>query len=140
MSKNIITFGSFDLFHAGHVGFLYQASGLGRLFVGIGDDARVRHLKGEGRPIMPASERFALVSTCEYVHDAFVISISDEVSDHLKYVADVGAHILVSGEQTHLSPEFLQALKAQGVEYRQLKSEPPTTTEIIKRCQSIKHL
>jgi rfaE bifunctional protein nucleotidyltransferase chain/domain len=55
--------GCFDLLHAGHVRYLQGAAGeADRLVVAVNDDASVRRLKGEGRPILPAADRAELVA------------------------------------------------------------------------------
>ena len=68
-----LTNGSFDLLHVGHVRYLRGAKALGgRLVVAVNSDESVRALKGEGRPIMPASERAEIVAALADV-DAVVI-------------------------------------------------------------------
>jgi rfaE bifunctional protein nucleotidyltransferase chain/domain len=65
--------GCFDLLHVGHVRYLHAARQLGgRLIVAINSDDSVRALKGEGRPLMPASERAEILSALADV-DAVVI-------------------------------------------------------------------
>lgn len=65
--------GNFDLLHVGHVRYLHGAKALGgRLVVAINSDDSVRQLKGEGRPIMPESERAEIVAALADV-DAVVI-------------------------------------------------------------------
>ena len=65
--------GNFDLLHVGHVRYLRGAKALGgRLVVAINSDESVRRLKGEGRPIMPESERAEIVAALADV-DAVVI-------------------------------------------------------------------
>ena len=62
------TNGCFDLFHVGHLRSLQAARRLGDvLVVGLNDDASVRQLKGENRPLIPAAERAALVGALEAV-------------------------------------------------------------------------
>ena len=69
----ILTNGCFDLLHVGHVRYLRGAKALGgRVVVAVNSDASVRHLKGEGRPVMPAAERAELLAALEPV-DAVVI-------------------------------------------------------------------
>jgi len=59
----VFTNGCFDIVHAGHVGYLAEARRLGdRLIVAINDDASVRRLKGEGRPINPLERRMAVLA------------------------------------------------------------------------------
>src|SRR5687767_1456178 len=55
--------GCFDLLHVGHVRYLESAAQEADvLVVGINDDSSVRELKGEGRPILAAADRAALVA------------------------------------------------------------------------------
>lgn len=68
--------GCFDVLHVGHIRYLAGAKDAGgsksKLVVGINADERVRELKGEGRPRMPASERAEILAAIETV-DAVVI-------------------------------------------------------------------
>lgn len=67
----VFTNGCFDLLHVGHIHYLQHARSLGeRLVVGLNDDASVRQLKGEGRPVIPQEERARILAalTCvDYV-------------------------------------------------------------------------
>jgi D-beta-D-heptose 7-phosphate kinase/D-beta-D-heptose 1-phosphate adenosyltransferase len=61
--KVVFTNGCFDLIHAGHVRYLERAKALGdRLVVGVNDDASVKALKGEGRPIQPVTDRAMIIA------------------------------------------------------------------------------
>lgn len=71
--KIILTNGGFDLLHVGHIRYLRAAKGLGgKLVVAINSDESVRALKGDGRPIVPESERAEIVAALSDV-DAVVI-------------------------------------------------------------------
>ncbi|HVE69583.1 MAG TPA: SIS domain-containing protein [Solirubrobacteraceae bacterium] len=57
------TNGCFDVLHAGHLASLRAARAFGDvLVVGLNSDAAVRRLKGDGRPLMPAADRAALLA------------------------------------------------------------------------------
>lgn len=59
----VFTNGHFDVLHLGHVDYLQRASALGdALIVGLNGDASTRALKGPARPIVPASERAAILA------------------------------------------------------------------------------
>ena len=59
--------GCFDLLHVGHVRYLQGAASEGdRLIVAINDDESVRRLKGDGRPILAAADRAALVAALRW--------------------------------------------------------------------------
>jgi rfaE bifunctional protein nucleotidyltransferase chain/domain len=69
----ILANGCFDFIHVGHIRYLQAAKALGgRLIVAINSDASVRGLKGEGRPLMPDTERAEILSALSDV-DAVVI-------------------------------------------------------------------
>jgi rfaE bifunctional protein nucleotidyltransferase chain/domain len=69
----VLANGAFDLLHVGHVRYLHAAKALGgRLVVAINSDVSVRALKGEGRPVMPESERAEIVAALADV-DAVVV-------------------------------------------------------------------
>ncbi|MBV7696435.1 D-glycero-beta-D-manno-heptose 1-phosphate adenylyltransferase [Streptomyces sp. TRM70350] len=54
----VATGGCFDLLHAGHVGLLDSARGIGDcLIVCVNSDASVARLKGPGRPLNPVADR-----------------------------------------------------------------------------------
>ncbi len=78
--------GCFDLLHVGHVRYLRGAKReADRLLVAINDDASVRALKGEGRPILPASDRAELVAAVGVV-DVVVIFSGTTVAEILELV------------------------------------------------------
>ncbi|HEX9093301.1 MAG TPA: adenylyltransferase/cytidyltransferase family protein, partial [Coriobacteriia bacterium] len=75
----ILANGCFDLLHVGHVRYLRAAKELGgRLVVAINADESVRGLKGEGRPLMPGTERAEILAALEDV-DAVVIFSEPDV-------------------------------------------------------------
>jgi rfaE bifunctional protein nucleotidyltransferase chain/domain len=62
------TNGCFDLLHTGHLRSLESARELGDvLVVGLNDDDSVTAIKGEGRPVVRADERAALLAAMEVV-------------------------------------------------------------------------
>jgi D-beta-D-heptose 7-phosphate kinase/D-beta-D-heptose 1-phosphate adenosyltransferase len=92
--KICFTNGCFDLFHAGHLEILRQASILGDvLVVGINSDESVKRIKGVGRPIVGQADRAAMVSALGFV-DYTVIFDEDTP---LKLIQEVRPDILVKG-------------------------------------------
>lgn len=67
--RNVVwTNGCFDLLHQGHVRYLEAARSLGDLLmVGINDDASVRRLKGNDRPVIPLGGRLEVLAALESV-------------------------------------------------------------------------
>ncbi len=55
--------GVFDILHVGHIRYLQEAATVADiLVVGVNGDDSVRQLKGEGRPVMPATERAEIIA------------------------------------------------------------------------------
>lgn len=66
----VITYGTFDLFHVGHVNLLRRLRGLGdRLVVGCSTD-EFNALKGK-KTVMPYEHRAAILSSLRYVDKVF---------------------------------------------------------------------
>lgn len=58
----VLTSGSFDLIHLGHVKYLERAKECGDfLAVGVDCDAKIRRRKGEDRPMVPEDERLQML-------------------------------------------------------------------------------
>jgi rfaE bifunctional protein nucleotidyltransferase chain/domain len=128
----ILANGNFDLLHVGHVRYLRGAKQLGgKLVVAINSDASVRELKGEGRPIMPESERAEIVAALADV-DAVVVFPEPDVralireirpdiqakgTDYTKEsvperdtVAEFGGHVEIVGDaKNHSTSEIIRS-------------------------------
>jgi glycerol-3-phosphate cytidylyltransferase len=87
--KTIITYGTYDLFHIGHVKLLERARALGdRLIVGVSAD-EFNEIKGK-KSIFPYEQRAAIVSALRCVDDVFPeMNWDQKVSDIKRYEADV---------------------------------------------------
>ena len=95
MNRRVITFGTFDLFHLGHLNIVRRARQLGDfLVVGVSSDALNYSKKGI-YPIYPLTHRLEIVRAIRYVNEVFV-----EESMELKreYILRYRAHILVMGD------------------------------------------
>jgi choline-phosphate cytidylyltransferase len=93
--KRVITFGTYDVFHAGHLRLLERARSEGDgLVVGVSTDALNFAKKGRN-PIYPEHERKAIVAALRCVDDVF-----DEQSLELKreYILHYDAQLLVMGD------------------------------------------
>ncbi|MFN2569361.1 MAG: PfkB family carbohydrate kinase [Candidatus Dormibacteria bacterium] len=74
----VATGGCFDLLHAGHLSVLRGARSLGDcLVVCLNSDTSVRALKGPGRPVVPQTDREAMLRALPWVDDVIVF---DEAS------------------------------------------------------------
>ena len=91
----VFTNGCFDVIHAGHVQYLRFARSQGDvLIVGVNDDASVRRLKGETRPVNPLDDRTLVLAALEMV-DAVVDFPEDTPAD---IVERITPDVLVKGE------------------------------------------
>ena len=91
----VITFGTFDLFHIGHLKIIQRAKALGtHLTVGISSDAFNLRKKNK-LPIIPQADRIEIVSNIVGVDAVFI-----EESMELKrqYIVDHQVDILVMGD------------------------------------------
>ncbi len=90
----VFTNGCFDLLHVGHMRYLQQARALGdRLVLGLNDDASVRRLKGDKRPLIPHEERASVLAALACVD--YVTIFSEDTP--LELIACVRPDVLVKG-------------------------------------------
>lgn len=90
----IMTNGCFDVLHAGHVAYLEEAKSLGdRLIVAVNDDASVKRLKGESRPINALEDRMLVLAGLAAVD--WVVPFSEDTPADL--IGKVLPDILVKG-------------------------------------------
>ena len=74
--------GCFDVLHVGHVRYLSGAAAeADRLIVAVNNDASVRGLKGEGRPLMEEAARAEMVAALRDVD--YVVLFGDRSVDRL---------------------------------------------------------
>jgi rfaE bifunctional protein nucleotidyltransferase chain/domain len=74
--------GCFDVLHVGHIRYLAgAASEADRLIVAVNNDASVRGLKGEGRPLMDEAARAEMVAALRDVD--YVVLFGDRSVDRL---------------------------------------------------------
>lgn len=92
--KIVFTNGCFDLLHQGHLHLLKEAKKLGdKLIVAINNDASVRKLKGETRPIETLEIRIEKLIALDDVD--YVISFSDDTP--LLLIEQIQPDVLVKG-------------------------------------------
>lgn len=95
MARTVITFGTFDVFHVGHLRMIERAASYGdRLVVGVSADA-LNRVKKDREPVFTESERLAIVGALKPVDEVFVEE-SLELKRH--YIEKYSADVLVMGD------------------------------------------
>ncbi len=95
MARTVMTFGTFDVFHVGHLRVLERAAALGdRLVVGVSADALNERKKGR-LPVFSQAERLAIVAALKPVDEVFVEESLEAKRD---YLVEHGADVLVMGD------------------------------------------
>lgn len=92
--KTVITFGTFDVLHIGHVRILQRAREFGdKLIVGVSSDA-LNFSKKQRNPVYPEQERTAIISALECVDEVF---LEESLELKAEYIRKYNADILVMG-------------------------------------------
>lgn len=93
--KTVITFGTFDVFHVGHINILQRAASLGdQLIVGVSTDALNFSKKGRN-PIYSEDDRMKIVNSLRYVNLCFP---EESLEKKAEYIQRFGADLLVMGD------------------------------------------
>ena len=95
MSRTVITFGTFDVFHVGHLRVIQRAAALGdRLVVGVSADALNVRKKGRA-PVFSETERMEIVAALKPVDEVFR---EDSLEQKRDYILEHAADVLVMGD------------------------------------------
>jgi glycerol-3-phosphate cytidylyltransferase len=93
--KRIITFGTFDVCHIGHIRLLKRAKSMGEyLIVGVSSDELNRDKKGRA-PIYRLDNRMEIVESMRFVDHVFVEESLEKKAD---YIRQFEADVLVMGD------------------------------------------
>jgi D-beta-D-heptose 7-phosphate kinase / D-beta-D-heptose 1-phosphate adenosyltransferase len=129
------TNGCFDLIHAGHIASLEFARAQGDLLVvGLNDDASVREIKGEGRPVYPAADRARILAALEAVD--YVVIFGETRAENI--IRAVRPDVLIKGDdwrgKTVDGADFVQSYGGRVVLAKLLKGRG--TSETIQRLRN----
>lgn len=93
--RKVITFGTFDVFHVGHVNLLQRAASLGdQLIVGVSTD-ELNFSKKSRYPVYNQLDRMKIINGLRYVNFCFEEESLDKKRD---YILRYGADVLVMGD------------------------------------------
>ncbi len=123
--RTVLTYGTFDLFHPGHVQLLKRARELGtRLVIGLSTDEF--NLQKGKTAVMSFDDRKAVLESCRYVDEVFPENTWDQkLFDAFRLDADV----FVMGDDWTGRFDFMRA--ACSVVY--LQRTPNVSTTLIKQ-------
>lgn len=95
MPSTVMTFGTFDVFHVGHLRVIERAAALGdRLVVGVSADALNIHKKGR-EPVFSEAERMEIIAALKVVDEVF---LEESLELKREYLMRYQAEVLVMGE------------------------------------------
>ena len=120
--KKVVVTGCYDWFHSGHVRFFEEVSELGDLFVVVGNDKNVGHLKGADHPMFKEQERRYVAGSIRYVKQA-LISTGMGWMDAEPEIEIIKPDMYAVNEDGD-KPEKLEFCKKHGIQYVVLKRTP----------------
>jgi D-glycero-beta-D-manno-heptose 1-phosphate adenylyltransferase len=122
----VLTSGSFDLIHLGHVKYLARAKELGGiLVVGVDSDAKIRRRKGDDRPMVPEEERLELLA---HQRPVDLIYLKREEDPQWGLIRAVEPEVLVLTADHSYTPEQITALEEVVGEVVVLERQSSVTT------------
>lgn len=124
--KKVITYGTFDLFHIGHLNILKRAKELGDyLIVAVSSDS-FNEIKGK-KCVIPDYERMAIVEAIKYVDEVIPENTWEQ---KIQDVQDYDIDIFVMGDDWSGKFDFLKEYcevvylpRTEGISTTQIKQE-----------------
>lgn len=127
--RKIITFGTYDIFHVGHLRLLERAKALGdHLTVGLSTDELNERKKGR-LPVYPFDERFEILTSVRFVDAVFPEESLEAKRD---YILEHGADVLVMGDDW--AGRFDELADVCHVQYLP-RTPAVSTTAVIEKIQ-----
>lgn len=129
--RTVITFGTFDVFHVGHLNILRRAKSLGdRLVVGVSSDA-LNFKKKERYPVYTQHDRLSIIQGIRYVDDVF---LEESLEQKAEYIKRYSADVLVMGDDWKGRFDSLSSLA--NVVYLE-RTPSVSTTSVIEVIKTI---
>ena len=120
-NRKVFVTGCFDMLHSGHIAFLQEAATYGDLYVSIGADENVHHLKGR-YPVNTQDERKYMIDSLACVKKCLV-NTGWGIIDFENELAEVKPDIFVVNEDGH-TPAKQALCNELGIGYQVLKRVP----------------
>lgn len=129
--KRVLTFGTFDIFHYGHLKILERAAAYAdELVVGISSDKLNFNKKGR-TPVYSEKERMKIISSLDFVSDVF---LEESLEQKKEYLLRYDADILIMGDDW--AGKFDEFKDICEVEYLP-RTPDVSTTQLIEKIKSI---
>jgi len=121
-NKIVLTAGTFDLIHIGHIKFLKEAKRAGgknsKLFVILTNDKNVKKLKGR-KPIFNQIERKNIVGSIRFVDKVF---LGDRKIDYASKIKKIKPDIIVFGyDQSEIMQKIKEIVKKERMKIKIIK-------------------
>ncbi|PSV46810.1 glycerol-3-phosphate cytidylyltransferase [Photobacterium indicum] len=85
VSKRVITFGTFDVFHIGHINILERCASLGdTLIVGVSSD-ELNFSKKQRYPIYDQASRLKIVQSLKFVDEVFIEHSLEKKREYIEF-------------------------------------------------------
>jgi glycerol-3-phosphate cytidylyltransferase len=127
----VVTFGTFDVLHIGHINILERSKALGNyLIVGVSSD-QLNFSKKKRLPIYDQAQRIKIIQSLKFVDEVF---LEESLALKRHYLSTYSADILVMGDDW--SGKFDEFKDICDVVYLQ-RTPSISTTEIIEIVKKI---
>jgi D-beta-D-heptose 7-phosphate kinase/D-beta-D-heptose 1-phosphate adenosyltransferase len=124
--KVVLSSGSWDMLHVGHMRYLKEASKKGDfLVVGVDSDKKIQKRKGPNRPVVPEEERLEMLSHLEYVDALYLKKHTEKEGNLIKLIEP---NVLIVSESTKHDPKHLALIQKYCGEICVLPPQAETST------------
>jgi D-beta-D-heptose 7-phosphate kinase/D-beta-D-heptose 1-phosphate adenosyltransferase len=115
----VLTGGSFDILHIGHVKFLSEAKGEGDyLIILLESDQKVKKLKGSNRPVFIQRERAEMLAALGSVDLVVLLRMIEDDADYLNLMTKIKPDIIAVTENDPLIENKRRQAKEVGGELK----------------------
>lgn len=125
----IITFGTFDLLHYGHVNLLYRLSLLGELHVCVTDDVNVKNYK-KITTIQDENQRNNNVSNLLFVKSSRICGRSDD--ERSRIIKELSIDAIYIGDDHKNNPDLIRLSKISNVKFVTMSRTEGISSTILR--------
>ena len=121
-NKIVLTAGTFDLIHIGHIKFLKEAKRIGgrnsKLFVILTNDENVEKFKGR-KPVFNQIERKEIIESIRFVDKVF---LGDRKIDYASKIRKIKPDVIAFGyDQSKLMQKIMEIVKREKMKIKIIK-------------------